>query len=123
VISLHAPLNDNTRKMINSGIFAVMKDNALIINTARGDLIDEPALIRELSSGRFFAVLDVTSPEPPEKESALRRLPNVTVLPHIAGCIEDCSDMSIRAADELKRFFNSEKPLYEITRDMFARIS
>jgi len=123
VISLHAPVNDHTKQMLNSDLFEVMKDNALIVNTARGALIDEPALIKELSSGRFNAVLDVSDPEPPANDSPLRKLANVTLFPHFAGCIEDCSDMSLRAAEELRRFFNREEALYEITREMFHRIS
>lgn len=123
VISLHAPVNDKTKQILNKNIFKVMKDNALIVNTARGALIDEPALIKELSAGRFYAVLDVSDPEPPAKDSPLRKLSNVTLFPHFAGCIEDCSDMSLRAAEELKRFFSGEEALYEITRDMFDRIS
>ena len=123
VISLHAPVNENTKQMLNSDIFKVMKDDALIVNTARGALIDEPALNRELSAGRFYAVLDVSDPEPPAEDSPLRKLSNVTLFPHFAGCIEDCSDMSLRAAEELKRFFSGEAALYEITREMFDRIS
>ncbi len=123
VISLHAPVNENTRKMLNADIFKVMKDDALIVNTARGALIDEPALIKELSAGRFYAVLDVSDPEPPAEDSPLRKLSNVTLFPHFAGCIEDCSDMSLRAAEELRRFFSGEEALYEITREMFDRIS
>ena len=123
VVSLHAPVNEKTKHMLNADILKKMKDNALIVNTARGSLIDEPALIRELSAGRFNAVLDVTDPEPPAEDSALRKLPNVTVFPHFAGCIEDCSDMSLQAAEELRRFFSGEAALYEITREMFDRIS
>ena len=123
VISLHAPVNENTKQILNGDIFKLMKDNALIVNTARGALIDEPALIRELSAGRFYAVLDVSDPEPPAEDSPLRKLSNVTLFPHFAGCIEDCSDMSLRAAEELRRFFSGEAALYEITREMFDRIS
>lgn len=123
VISLHPPVNENTKKMLNGNIFKVMKDDALIVNTARGVLIDESALIKELEEGRFYAVLDVSDPEPPGEDSPLRKLPNVTLFPHFAGCIEDCSDMSMRAAEELRRFFSGESALYEITREMFGRIS
>jgi len=123
VVSLHPPVNENTKQMLNENIFKIMKDDALIVNTARGALIDEPALIKELSAGRFYAVLDVSDPEPPAEDSPLRKLPNVTLFPHFAGCIEDCSDMSLRAAEELRRFFDREEALYEITREMFDRIS
>lgn len=123
IVSLHAPAKESTRHMLNRNSFRKMKDNALIINTARGTLIEEPALVEELQKGRFRAVLDVTDPEPPAPDSPLRTLPNVTLLPHIAGCIEDCSDLSKRASEELRRFFAGEEPLYEITTDMFERIS
>lgn len=123
ILSLHAPLNAHTEKMINKDVFAVMKDEALIVNSARGDLIDEPAMIEELQKGRFYAYLDVCAPEPPAADSPLRTLNNVDLIPHIAGCIEDCTDLTDRAAEELERVFKGEKPLYRITKQMFDRIS
>lgn len=123
IISLHAPDKPATRRMLGTSQFALMKDDAVIINTARGSLIDEPALIAELSQGRFFAFLDVTDPEPPIANSPLRGLPNVIVTPHTAGCIEDCSRMGAMAIEELRRFFAGEPAIYQITPEMFARIS
>ncbi|HEB11942.1 MAG TPA: hypothetical protein ENI06_12110 [Spirochaetales bacterium] len=123
VVSLHAPLTQENGKMLNAKNLALMKDDALLINTARGALIDETALIEELARGRFFAFLDVTEPEPPAQNSPLRRLNNVVVTPHIAGCIEDCSHMSELAVEELRRFFGGEDLLHEITPDMFSRIA
>lgn len=123
VISLHAPANDSTKHMINARRLKLMKDNALIVNTARGSLIDETALIEELKRGRFYAMLDVTDPEPPSPDSPLRRLENVVVTPHIAGCIEDCTHMGRKAVEELRRFFAGEPALYPITPEMFDRIS
>jgi phosphoglycerate dehydrogenase-like enzyme len=122
IISMHAPDKPDTRRMLGSAQFALMKDDAVIINTARGTLLDEPALVVELSQGRFFAFLDVTDPEPPAADSPLRRLPNVIVTPHIAGCIDDCSRMSELAVEELRRFFAGEPAIYQITPEMFARI-
>jgi phosphoglycerate dehydrogenase-like enzyme len=123
VVSLHAPDKPDTRRMIGAAQFALLKDDAVIVNTARGTLIDEPALVAELSRGRFFAFLDVTEPEPPAIDSPLRRLPNVIVTPHLAGCIEDCSRMGEMAVEELRRFFAGEPAIYQITPEMFARIS
>ncbi|MGD8627282.1 MAG: hydroxyacid dehydrogenase, partial [Anaerolineae bacterium] len=77
VVSLHAPAKPETHHLLNAGRLARMKDEALLINTARGSLIDEAALIAELRRGRFFAFLDVTDPEPPAADSPLRRLDNV----------------------------------------------
>jgi phosphoglycerate dehydrogenase-like enzyme len=123
IVSLHAPSNAATHHLLNAERLRLMKDDALIVNTARGDLIDEAALIAELIRGRFFAFLDVTDPEPPALDSPLRHLPNVVVVPHLAGCIEDCSKMGEMAVEELRRFFAGEPPLYQITPEMFARIS
>lgn len=123
IVSLHAPAKQDTIHMLNGDRLSLMKDDALLINTARGALIDEPALVRELEKGRFFAFLDVTDPEPPAPDSALRRLENVVVTPHIAGCIEDCSRMGELAVEELRRFFADEQPIYQITPDMFQRIA
>jgi len=123
IVSLHAPAKPETHHMLDAGRLALMKDDALLINTARGSLIDEPALINELSRGRFFAFLDVTDPEPPAADSPLRRLENVVVMPHIAGCIENCGRMGELAVEELRRFFAGEPALYPIRPEMFARIS
>ncbi len=123
VVSLHAPANKNTHRMLNARRLKLMKDDALLINTGRGSLIDEPALVKELSKGRFFAFLDVTDPEPPSADSSLRRLDNVVVTPHIAGCIENCNRMGELAVEELRRFFAGEEAIYPITPALFNRIA
>ncbi len=123
VVSLHAPATGQTRHMLDASSLALMRDDALLINTARGDLIDEPALVAELSAGRFFAFLDVTDPEPPAADSPLRSLSNVIVTPHVAGCIENCNRMGELAVEELRRFFAGEPAVYRITEDMFGRIA
>jgi phosphoglycerate dehydrogenase-like enzyme len=123
IVSLHAPAKAETYHLLNGGRLALMKEDALLINTARGTLIDEAALVTELSKGRFFAFLDVTDPEPPAADSPLRQLDNVVVTPHLAGCIEDCSRMGEMAAEELRRFFAGEPPLYEVTLDLLTRVA
>ena len=123
VVSLHAPAKPDTFHLLNAERLALMKDDALLINTARGTLIDEAALIAELSKGRFFAFLDVTDPEPPAADSPLRRLANVVVMPHIAGCIENCGRMGELAVEELRRVFAGEPAIYPITPEMFERIA
>ncbi|NPV55049.1 MAG: hydroxyacid dehydrogenase [Anaerolineae bacterium] len=122
VISLHAPALSTTYHLMNAEIFSLMKDDCVIINTARGNLIDQTALVKELEAGRFFAFLDVTDPEPPEADSPLRRLDNVVVTPHLAGCIEDCSHMSVLAVEELRRFFFGEPLIDQVTADMLDHI-
>lgn len=123
IVSLHAPGNANTYQMLNEERLTLMKDDALIVNTGRGTLIEEPALIKELQKGRFFAFLDVSDPEPPAVDSPLRTLDNVVVTPHIAGCIENCNRMGELAVEELRRFFAGEAAIYKITPDLFERIS
>ncbi|HID51808.1 MAG TPA: hydroxyacid dehydrogenase [Anaerolineae bacterium] len=123
VVSLHAPANEHTYHMLDAAGPALMQDDALLINTARGTLIEEEALVRELANGRFFAFLDVTDPEPPAADSPLRTLPNVVVTPHIAGCIENCNRMGELAVEELRRFFAGETAVYQITPELFARIA
>ena len=123
VVSLHAPAKADTIHMLNAERLALMKDDALLINTARGTLIDEEALIQELRKGRFFAFLDVTDPEPPAADSLLRKLDNVVVTPHSAGCIENCGRMGEMAVEELRRFFAGEPPIYQVHPAMLDRIA
>ena len=123
VVSLHCPENDQTRHMVDADLLRAMPDGTLLINTARGGLIDETALIAELRTGRLFAFLDVTDPEPPAPDSPLRTLDNVVVTPHIAGCIENCNRMGELAVEELRRHFAGEAPVYEIRQDMLDRIA
>lgn len=86
IVSLHVPLKANTRHLIDDAALAQMKPGALLINTARGGLIDEAALVRALQSGTLSgAGLDVFAEEPLPAESSLRQLDNVILTPHTAG--------------------------------------
>ncbi len=123
IVSLHCPENEHTRHILDSEVMTKLSDGCLIINTARGGLIDEEALIAELSTGRIFAFLDVTDPEPPALDSPLRRLGNVVVTPHIAGCIENCNRMGELAVEEVRRALAGEPAVYEIRQDMLDRIA
>src|SRR5436190_12229721 len=85
-VSLHTDLNDKTRGMMGKEQFKKMKRTAVLINTARGPLVDQKALAEALSSGTIFAAgLDVTDPEPPTADDPLLKLPNCIVAPHIAS--------------------------------------
>lgn len=89
-ISLHAPLLDSTRQMVNEASIATMKQGVYLINTARGELIDSHALASALESGHVAgAVLDVTDPEPLPSDHIFNKTPNVWVSPHIAGLTEE----------------------------------
>ncbi len=95
ILSLHVPLTDSTRGMIGKKQFALMKPGALIINTSRGNLIDEPAMIAALRGGHLGgAGLDVFAKEPPEPANPLFSMPNVIVTPHIASATTDAAVQS-----------------------------
>lgn len=123
VVSLHCPENEHTRHLLNGSNLSTMSDGAVLINTARGGLIEEGALISELETGRIFAFLDVTDPEPPALDSPLRQLENVVLTPHIAGCIENCNRMGELAVEEIRRYLAGEDAVYEIRQDMLDRIA
>ncbi len=86
VVSLHAPNNASTHRMICDRTLALMKREAILINTARGELIDEAALYRALQDGRIWAAgLDAFDKEPPDPQNPLFTLPNIVLSPHAAG--------------------------------------
>ncbi|MFG2884570.1 hydroxyacid dehydrogenase [Streptomyces sp. NPDC048297] len=84
-VTLHAPATPETRHLIGARELALMPAGSVLINTARGALIDHDALIGELRTGRLSAVLDVTDPEPRPADSPLFDLPSAFVTPHLAG--------------------------------------
>lgn len=90
ILSLHCPLTDETRGMIGEKQFALMRPGALLINTARGKLVDEPALVAALKSGPLAgAGLDTFATEPPDPAGPLLSLPNVLCTPHVAAYTTD----------------------------------
>jgi glyoxylate reductase len=85
-VSIHTDLNESTRGLFNARTFAKMKPTAVLVNTARGPIVDQKALYEALKAGMIFAAgLDVTDPEPPELNDALLKSPNVVIAPHIAS--------------------------------------
>ena len=85
-VSLHVPLTEETRHMIGSRELALMKETAILVNTARGGVIDQAALVDALRLGRpAVAALDVTATEPIDSQDELLTLPNVVITPHIAS--------------------------------------
>jgi phosphoglycerate dehydrogenase-like enzyme len=85
LVTIHAPALPETRHLIDAHRLGLLRDGAVLINTARGVLVDTEALTRHCERGRISAVLDVTDPEPLPTSHPLLRLPNVFVTPHIAG--------------------------------------
>lgn len=117
IISLHVPLLPNTEHMINAQTIAQMKDGVVIINTARGGLIDTPALVAGLRSKKIaYAALDVLEHEKNfEMNKDLINTPNVIVTPHIAFYADDSmKTMHEEAAASINRFINGEKLIHRV---------
>ncbi|AZM74951.1 hydroxyacid dehydrogenase [Streptomyces sp. KPB2] len=121
VLSLHAPELAETRHLIGAEQLRRLPDFATVVNTARGSLVDADALAAECRSGRLFAILDVTDPEPLPVDSQLRQVANVMVTPHIAGSLgTEIGRLTDHVLDELSRWA-SRRPLQaEITEEHWA---
>ncbi|NEA35044.1 hydroxyacid dehydrogenase [Streptomyces sp. SID13031] len=116
VVSLHAPVLDATRKVVSTKLLSSMKYDATLINTARGALIDEAALIAVLQERTdLFAVLDVTDPEPPLPGSPLFSAANIVVTPHLAGTLNtERRRQGQSMAAELARYVAGEPLQHEV---------
>lgn len=124
VVSIHAPSIPETFKMINERNLVLMKENAILINTARGSIVDEEVLAAELQKGRIYACLDVTDPEPPAADHPFRRLGNVILTPHIAGAVNNgLHRIGKYAVEELQRYIKGKRMQGEITLDTFGTIA
>lgn len=109
VVTLHPPLNDSTTGMIGAAELAAMKDGATLINTSRGLIVDQDALVEHLRTGRIEAILDVTHPEVLPRNDELYTMPNVFLTPHIAGSMgEEIRRMGEHVAAELERIVLGE---------------
>jgi D-3-phosphoglycerate dehydrogenase len=116
-LSVHAPLTPQTRGMMNAEAFAKIKRGAYVVNTARGPLIDESALIAALDAGQVgAAALDVVEVEPMPKGSRLLGRDNVIVTPHTAFySVEALDELQSKAASDVARVLSGEKAVYPIS--------
>ncbi|HJU33160.1 MAG TPA: 2-hydroxyacid dehydrogenase [Hyphomicrobiaceae bacterium] len=116
VVSLNVPLNESTRHMIGAGELAAMKPTAILVNTCRGPVIDEPALCKALSDGKLFgAGLDVFDQEPPPAGNPLLKLDNVVLTAHFAGPTWDNHVARFRNAfDNVQRVARGEPALWVV---------
>lgn len=114
LISLHVPLNEQTRHLIDARRIGLMRKTAILVNTARGGLVDLEALSRALAEGRIHgAGLDVLEPEPPPPGHPILQLDNVIVTNHIGWYSEEAMrDLQRKAAEEAARVLRGEPPLH-----------
>jgi glyoxylate reductase len=109
-VSVHAPLTPETHHLIDAAALAEMKPTAILINTARGPIVDQAALIDALRTGEIAAAaLDVTDPEPPPQDDPVLHVPNLIVAPHIGSATHTAREaMATRAVDNLLAALDGE---------------
>lgn len=122
-ISLHPPLSAETRGMINDAAFAQMKPNAILVNCARGPIVDTDALVRALDTGKIAGcALDTVDPEPLPDPHPLRNRENVLLNPHVAWYSEQAMvGLQAGAPNEVRRVLSGEWPVNVVNRDVKGR--
>lgn len=115
IVTIHAPLTEETTGMVDARRLALLRDGACLVNTARGEIVDEEALVRELVSGRIRAGLDVFAHEP-EVPRELLDLPNVVLTPHLGSATRQTREAMTRlAVDNLLAVGRGAPPLTPVT--------
>jgi phosphoglycerate dehydrogenase-like enzyme len=124
IVSLQAPATAETRHMLGKRELGLLPDGAILINTARSWLVDEEALLAELTRGRISAALDVFDREPLPEDHPFRQLDNVFLTPHIAGATEEarCRQGQTVVA-EIGRYLAGEPLRYQVTGEMLDRMA
>ncbi len=124
IVSLQAPATAETYRMIGREQLAWLRDGAIFVNTARGHLVDEAALLAELQAGRIFAALDVFEEEPLPDSSPFRQLENLMMTPHIASHTWQTRHRQGQlVVDEISAFFRDGSLRYEVTRAMLETMA
>ena len=112
IVSVHSGLTEKTYHMIDGKLLSMMKDDALLVNTSRGAVIDEAALEKEVKTGRIRAVLDVFEVEPLPLDSGFRNLDNVIIVPHNGGPTIDVRELvTLGLIEDVDRYFHGNGKL------------
>ncbi len=124
-VSIHTPHLPETEKMITRELILSMPQHGVFINTARGAVVDQPGMIEALRERPDIqAMIDVTFPEPPAKDSPLFGIPNLFITPHIAGSMgRERARLGAFMADELDRFVQSQPLKWRITKESMLRMA
>lgn len=125
ILSLHTGHTDATHHLIGAEELAAMRPGSLLVNTSRGGLVDEQALVDALQAGRIWAALDVFEDEPLPPDHPLRRSPQVMLSPHIAGFSNRSvyRRCAVTLVEDVLRFLQGRPPLNTVTPVMFARMT
>ena len=111
VVVVIVPLTDSTRGLVDASLLGRMPDGALLVNVARGPVVDTDALVPELTTGRLRAALDVTDPEPLPAGHPLWSVPGLLLTPHVAGSVPLAVDRAFRiAAEQIRQFAGGNTP-------------
>jgi len=111
VVALMLPLTPATHHLADKAFLAAMKDGAILMNAARGPVVDTAALLAETRTGRLRAILDVTDPEPLPPDHPLWHAPGLVITPHVAGDVPEAEERSWRvAAEQIAQYVRGEEP-------------
>jgi phosphoglycerate dehydrogenase-like enzyme len=117
VVVILLPVTDETRQLVNKEFLASMKDGALLVNAARGVIVDTGALLDELTSGRLRAALDVTDPEPLPAGHPLWQAPGLLLTPHVGGAIVESRQRANQVVSEQLARLAAGQPLLNVIGD------
>ena len=124
VISIHTSMTPKTAGMINQQLLSSMKPNALLVNTARGGVVDEPAMFEMLMDGKFYAALDVYAEEPPAPDVPIRQCKNAFLMPHMGGPTIDMREVVIvELCQDFVHFQKGEPLALEISPEAAKRMT
>ncbi len=124
VVSIHTSMTPRTKSMVTRELMEMLQPHALLVNTARGGVIDEPAMFELLGQKRFYAALDVFAKEPPLPDSPIRNMENVLAMPHMGGPTMDMREhVAMAICDDICRLQKGEPLQHAISQAAALRMT